>query len=75
MAEALAPLGPVGRLRTYVTDVMAELRRVTWPDKQQIRQLSIGVIILSAIIGAVIGVMDIVLQNILVRWIPSIFGA
>jgi preprotein translocase SecE subunit len=50
------------------------MRRVTWPDQGQIRQLSIGVILLSLAIGAVIGVMDVVLQNVLVKWIPGLFN-
>ena len=65
--------GILTRARRYVTDVMAEMRRVTWPDAGQIKQLSIGVVVLSLVIGAVIAVIDIVLQNVLVSWIPSLF--
>jgi preprotein translocase subunit SecE len=53
---------------------MAELRRVTWPDRQQIKEMSIGVIVLSLAIGAIIAIMDFVLQQVLVRWIPQIFA-
>ncbi len=74
MADAVVSLGPVGRMRAYTSEVVAEMRRVTWPDKGQIRQLSVGVILLSLAIGAVIGIMDVVLQNVLVKWIPSLFG-
>ena len=54
--------------------IMAELRRVTWPDRQQIKEMSIGVIVLSLAIGAIIAIMDFVLQQVLVRWIPQIFA-
>jgi preprotein translocase subunit SecE len=54
--------------------IMAELRRVTWPDRQQIREMSIGVIVLSLAIGAIIAIMDFVLQQVLVVWIPQIFA-
>ena len=54
--------------------VMAELRRVTWPDRPQVQQLAIGVIVLSLSIGAVIALMDLVLQQLLVRWIPALFS-
>jgi preprotein translocase SecE subunit len=50
------------------------MKKVTWPDIGQIRQLSIGVIVLSLFIGGVIWAMDVVLQQVLVKWIPSIFG-
>ena len=63
------------RLRLYTSEVVAEMRRVTWPDKAQIRQLSIGVVVLSLVIGGIIAIIDLVLQNVLVRWIPALFGA
>ena len=75
MTDAVVKVGPVGRVRLFVTDVMAELRRVTWPDVGQVRQLSIGVVILSLLAGGVIGILDVILQNVLVRWIPMLFGA
>ena len=55
--------------------VLAEMKKVTWPDIGQVRQLSIGVIVLSLFIGAVIWLMDLVLQQVLVRGIPSLFGS
>jgi preprotein translocase subunit SecE len=63
------------RVRLYISEVVAEMRRVTWPDKAQIRQLSIGVVVLSLVIGGIIGIIDVILQNVLVQWIPRLFGA
>ena len=74
MTDAVVKAGAVTRVRLFVTEVMAELRRVTWPDKGQVRQLSIGVIVLSLAIGGVIAIMDVVLQNVLIKWLPSLFG-
>jgi len=59
---------------TLYNEVVIEMKKVTWPDPGQIRQLSIGVIILSLFIGAIIWLLDLILQQVLVRWIPSIFG-
>ena len=71
----VAPRPNVGsRLVTFYQDVMAEMKKVTWPDRKQIQQLSIGVIILSLFIGAVIALMDLVFQGIFVRLLPSLFG-
>jgi hypothetical protein len=39
-----------------------------------VRQLSIGVIILSLFIGAVIALMDVIFQAIFVRGLPSLIG-
>lgn len=74
MATQVATLSRVQRLVGFYNEVMTEMRKVTWPDLPQIRQLSIGVIILSLFIGGVIALMDLVFQQVLVRWIPSLFG-
>jgi preprotein translocase subunit SecE len=62
------------RVVEFYHNVMAEMKKVTWPDVPQVRQLAIGVIVLSLLIGAVIGLMDLLLQTVLVRWLPSLFG-
>jgi len=74
-ADAVAPRkGFVARMRDFYQEVVAEMRRVTWPEWPQVRQLSIGVIALSLFIGLVIWLMDLILQTVLVRGIPSLFG-
>ena len=71
---AVAPSLPK-RVVTFYHDVVAEMKRVTWPDHPQVQSLSIGVIALALFIGLVIWLMDLVLQAVLVRGIPSLFGA
>jgi preprotein translocase SecE subunit len=65
----------VTRMRNYVVDAMAELKRVTWPDQPQVRSLSVGVVVLALAIGGLIAILDVILQAVLVRGIPSLFGA
>lgn len=72
MAVEVVPQGPVQKVVTFYHDVMAEMKRVTWPDMPQVRQLAIGVVMLSLFIGGVIALMDVVLQQLLVR-LPSAF--
>lgn len=72
MAVEVVPQGPVQKTVTFYHDVTAEMKRVTWPDKAQVRQLSVGVVLLSLFIGGVIALMDVVLQQLLVR-LPSAF--
>ena len=68
----VVPQGPLQKVVTFYHDVMAEMKRVTWPDWPQVRQLSVGVVLLSLFIGGVIALMDVVLQQLLVR-LPSAF--
>lgn len=65
--------GIVGKVVSFYRETIVEMKKVTWPDRTQIRQLSIGVIVLSLFVGLLIFVVDWLLQLILVRGIPSIF--
>ena len=65
--------GFVGKVVAFYRETIAEMKKVTWPDKTQIRQLSMGVIVLSLFVGLLIFFVDWLLQLILVRGIPSIF--
>lgn len=42
----------------YLKDSVSELRKVTWPTKEQTLRLTIIVIIFSLIVAAVFGVLD-----------------
>ena len=41
-------------------EIVAELRRVTWPTRQEAMRLTLMVIAVSAVIGAFLGAADIV---------------
>jgi preprotein translocase subunit SecE len=73
VATETAQPGRLQRVITFYHDVIAEMKKVTWPDWTQIRQLSIGVIALSLFIGGVIAIMDIIFQTVLARGIPNLF--
>ena len=64
----------IQNLPTLYRAIVAEMRRVTWPTREEVRRMSIGVIALSLAIGGVIAIMDTILQQVLVRWIPQIFA-
>jgi preprotein translocase subunit SecE len=61
------------RVITFYQDVVAEMKKVTWPDWPQVRQLALLVIALSLFVGAVIGVLDLIFQGVFVRGIPALF--
>jgi len=65
---------PITRSVQFYHEVMQEMRRVTWPDVAQLRQATIGIIVVVLFVGALIALMDVVLQQLLVRGIPSLFG-
>lgn len=61
-------------LVTFYHGVLAEMNKVTWPDRGQVRQATIAIIIFVLLLALAITVMDWILSLILVRGIPSFFA-
>jgi preprotein translocase subunit SecE len=61
-------------LVTFYHGVIAEMKKVTWPDRGQVRQATIAIIIFVLLLALAITVMDWILSLILVRGIPSFFA-
>ena len=58
----------------FYHDVMAEMKKVTWPDRPQLQDATIKIIIFVLCIGAIIALMDIGLQFLLVRLPQLLLG-
>jgi preprotein translocase SecE subunit len=54
--------------------VRDEMAKVTWPDRTQTLDATWRIILFVLFIGAVIGVLDFVLQLVLVKGLPSLFA-
>ena len=50
----------------FLTSVREELRKVTWPTRPELVNATRMIVILSIVLGLMIGLMDYVLQLILV---------
>ncbi len=61
------------RVVNFYHEVVTEMRKVTWPDREQLKDTTIKIIIFVLFLGAVLGVLDVLLQLILVQGIPSLF--
>jgi len=55
------------RLVTFYHDVIAEMKKVTWPDRAQLQSATVQIIIFVLLLGAVIALLDVALQALLVR--------
>lgn len=49
----------------YLKEVRLELSKVTWPKKQQIIKLTLIIFIISAAVGAYVGVLDYAFTKLL----------
>jgi preprotein translocase subunit SecE len=65
-------LGP--RLVTFYHDVIAEMKKVTWPDRAQLQSATIQIMIFVLFIGAVIALIDVAMQTVLVRLPAMLLG-
>lgn len=57
-------LGAVGRLREFTSQVQAEMKRVTWPDWEQLRNATGVIIVFVIVVAAIIGFMDLIFRYI-----------
>ena len=62
-----AKTGFQSRVVGFYNGVMAELKRVTWPDFPQVRSATIAIIIFVLILGLLITALDFVLQGVLIK--------
>jgi len=62
------------RSASYVRDVRAEVRKVTWPTWPDLRRTTIVVVIFVVIIGLIIGLMDVISSKLLIDVLGSLFS-
>ena len=53
------------RLRRYFDEVWSELKKVSWPTREQVRTLTVLVFTISFVVGLYITVLDQILQGLL----------
>jgi len=65
-------IGWVPRTAGFLTAVREELRKVTWPTRPELVKATRMIIVLSILLGLTIGLMDYVLQLILVEGVARL---
>ncbi len=53
------------RIRRYFDEVWSELKKVSWPTREQVRTLTVLVFTISFVVGLYITVLDQILQGLL----------
>jgi preprotein translocase SecE subunit len=64
--------GWVQRTGGFLTAVRDELRKVTWPTRPELVKATRMIIVLSILLGLTIGLMDYLLQLILVEGVARL---
>jgi len=70
------PPGPglPARVANFYNGVIAEMKRVTWPDFPQVRSATVAIIIFVLFLALVITALDAVLNGLLIQLLPSLFA-
>ena len=73
-AQENKAIAAVRGIPAFYHAVMVEMRKVTWPEIPDVRRATIAIIIFVLLLGLCIWVMDVVLQQLLVNLVPSLFS-
>jgi preprotein translocase subunit SecE len=57
----------VRRIRRFIEESWSELKKVTWPTREQVRNLTLLVFVISGAVGLFIAVFDIAFDLIIQR--------
>ena len=64
--------GRLGRFVDFLRDVRNEIRKVTWPTRDELRRATIVIVAFVSLLGLLIGLMDSALQFLLVTTVARL---
>ena len=72
--QSPAPAGPskIAQVREFLEAVRAEMRKVSWPSREELIKATRMIVILSLVLGLAIGLIDWILQKILVDGVAAL---
>jgi preprotein translocase subunit SecE len=57
----------VSRLRRFLDEAWSELKKVSWPTREQVRNLTVLVFVVSFAVGVYITVLDFAFSQVVAR--------
>ena len=66
--------GRLSAVRAFGRDVLAEMRKVTWPTTDDVRKSTLAIVAFVVALGVAIGLLDTVLQFVFVKLVARMFG-
>jgi preprotein translocase subunit SecE len=65
-------IGLLRRSRDFLVSVRAELGKVTWPTQPELIKATRMVVVLTLIIGVILGLVDLLLTKILIDGVAAL---
>ena len=69
---AVAGPGKLESTREFLLDTRAEMDKVSWPTREELIQQTKQVLIAALMLGVLIGLMDVILQKLLIDTIGKL---
>ena len=57
----------MSRLRRFIDEAWSELKKVSWPTREQVRNLTVLVFVVSFVVGIYITVLDFAFSQVVAR--------
>jgi len=67
-------LGRLANTKVFIEECVTEMEKVTWPDREQLRNATWVVILFTILVSGIIWIMDIISRLVIVDFIMGIFG-
>ena len=61
----------MSRIRRFIDEAWSELKKVSWPTRDQVRNLTVLVFVVSFAVGVYITVLDSVFTQVVARLVPA----
>jgi len=61
----------VSRLRRFLNEAWSELKKVSWPTREQVRNLTVLVFVVSFAVGAYITILDTVFTQLIAKLVAA----
>ena len=61
----------MSRFRRFLNEAWSELKKVSWPTREQVRNLTVLVFVVSFAVGLYITVLDFGFSQLIARLVPA----
>jgi preprotein translocase subunit SecE len=55
----------IGKIKSFTNEIVAEMKKVSWPTRDQLKESTIVVIVMTLLITAIVWVIDTGLTEVL----------
>jgi preprotein translocase subunit SecE len=55
----------IGKIKSFTNEIVAEMKKVSWPTREQLKESTVVVIVMTLLITAIVWVIDTGLTEVL----------